>query len=289
MTRRYYVAGDTGRTWCAARCFCHPAFDPTTERTVAPVCPRVCDGSSPDGGPSPDVLARVRAVGPYFAVAWGPRADAARFRPLTDLYTDRDGALDAYVAAVGRRLGTGQRLGAGQRRVAASTLHIGTAARLWSVALATAALTGRAPDLAPDRLWWRPAESGPIDLWLPEVSWVAGDDLPLALHGTVVVRNLLPLGDALREHSALSPHVLRGNAASALIGAVRVLTAHAPEAPYPPLPLVTALLAREPLASAGAFTARPLTYRRRSCCLYYRVPGAGYCAECVLNPAGTPR
>lgn len=250
---------------------------------MAPVCPRASDGPSPDGGPTPDVLARVRAIGPYFDVACGPRPDAARFRPLTDLYADRDGALDAYVTAVGRRLGTGQ------RRVAASTLHIGTAARLWSVALATAALTGRAPDLAPDRLWWRPAESGPIALWLPEVSGVAGDDLSLALHETVVVRNLLPLGDALREHSALSPHVLRGNAASALIGALRVLTAHAPGAPYPPLPLVTALLAREPLASAGAFTAGPLTYRRRSCCLYYRVPGGGYCGDCVLSRAGTCR
>ncbi|WP_410097523.1 (2Fe-2S)-binding protein [Streptomyces sp. Isolate_219] len=27
----------------------------------------------------------------------------------------------------------------------------------------------------------------------------------------------------------------------------------------------------------------PLEYRRHNCCLYYRVPGAGYCDECVLN------
>ncbi|WP_235023664.1 (2Fe-2S)-binding protein [Streptomyces sp. WAC05374] len=249
------------------------------------MCPRVCDGA-PDGDPAPDVLARVRAIGPYFAVTCGPRPDAARFRPLTDLYADRDGALGAYVAEVGRRLGTGQ------RRVAASTLHIGTAARLWSVTLAVAALTGRAPGLAPDRVWWSTPESGPVDLWLPEVpalSAPAGGDLPGALHETVVVRHLQPLGDALRAHCGLSPHVLRGNAAAALIGALRVLTTHAPDAPCPPLPLVAGLLAREPLAGAGAFTPRPLTYRRRSCCLYYRVRGGGLCGECVLKPSGTPR
>ncbi|MGY5128295.1 (2Fe-2S)-binding protein [Streptomyces nigrescens] len=114
------------------------------------------------------------------------------------------------------------------------------------------------------------------------------DDVPDALHETVVVRNLLPLGDALRQHSRLSQRVLRGNAAAALIGAVPVLLAHAPDAPHPPLTLATVLLEREPLAGAGAFTASPLTYRRRSCCLYYRVPGAGFCGDCVLHQKGRP-
>ncbi|MGW2025262.1 (2Fe-2S)-binding protein [Streptomyces decoyicus] len=67
------------------------------------------------------------------------------------------------------------------------------------------------------------------------------------------------------------------------MGAVRTLNRRAPDAPHPPLPLATALLAREPLASAGTLTVHPLAYRRHNCCLYYRVPGAGYCDECVLN------
>lgn len=229
-----------------------------------------------------DTLARVSAIGPYFAVPCGPRNDAGDFRPLTTLYTDRD-ALSAYVAEVGRRLGIDQ------RRVAASTLHIGTAARLWSIALATAALTGRVPDLSPDRLWWRTPESGPIELWLPEPAALAERNVPDALHRTVLADNLLPLGDALRRDFGLSPKLLPGNTASALIGAVRVLLHRAPDAPHPPLALATALLEREPLAGAGTLTAEPLAYRRRSCCLYYRVPGAGYCGECVLLTHKEPR
>ncbi|MEU9111287.1 (2Fe-2S)-binding protein [Streptomyces sp. NPDC048483] len=30
-------------------------------------------------------------------------------------------------------------------------------------------------------------------------------------------------------------------------------------------------------------TVSPLAYRRRNCCLYYRVPGMGTCGDCVLN------
>ncbi|MFF8786103.1 (2Fe-2S)-binding protein [Streptomyces sp. NPDC015125] len=224
-----------------------------------------------------DTLARISAIGPYFAVSCGPRTDAPDFSPLTDLYGDQ-AALEAYVTAVGKRLGTGQ------QRVAASTLHIGTAARLWSVALAATVLTGEVPDLAPQRLWWRTATSGPIDLWLPEMISVSrGDDLPGALYESIVVRNLRPLDEAMRRYFGLSPKVLQGNVTSALMGAVRTLNRRAPHAPHPPLPLATALLEREPLASAGTLTVHPLAYRRHNCCLYYRVPGAGYCDECVLE------
>ncbi|MEU8785332.1 (2Fe-2S)-binding protein [Streptomyces sp. NPDC048637] len=229
-----------------------------------------------------DTLAQVSAVGRYFAVSCGPRTDAADFLPLTDLYGEQ-AVLEGAVEAVGLRLGTDQ------RRVAASTLHIGTAARLWSVALAVTALTGEVPDLAPERLWWRAAQSGPIDLWLPErVAAARGDEVPDALYESVVVRNLLPLDEAMRRHFRLSPQVLRGNAAATLVGAVHTLDARAPDAPHPPLPLVTALLEREPLKSAGTLTVHPLAYRRRNCCLYYRVPGVGYCDECVLNREKAP-
>ncbi|GAA2498056.1 (2Fe-2S)-binding protein [Streptomyces gobitricini] len=221
-------------------------------------------------------LVRVAAVGPYFAVSSGPRADAGDFRPFTALHHD-PAPLAAYVAETARRLGTDQ------RRVAASTLHIGTAARLWSVALATATLTGRATDLTPERVWWRTPESGPIELWLPQVPAATAGDLPAALYETVVVRHLLPLGDALRRDFGLSPRILHGNTASALVGAVRVLLARVPDAPRSPLPVAAALLAREPLASAGVLTVDPLAYRRNSCCLYYRVPGNGFCGDCVLE------
>ncbi|MFG2875246.1 (2Fe-2S)-binding protein [Streptomyces sp. NPDC048340] len=228
---------------------------------------------------TPDTLARISTIGPYFAVATGPRPDADGFRPITDLYAD-PGVLEECVRNVSGRLGTDQ------SRVAASTLHLGTASRLWSIALACAALTGRVPDLGPDRLRWRLPASGPLDLWLPDVREVEQDPLP-ALHNTVAVQNLAPWADAVRRVSGVSPHTLRGNAASALIGAHRVLLARQPRTPLPVVPLVRALLDRPPLAGAGTYRvapAAPLAFRRRSCCLYYRVPGAGTCGDCVLNP-----
>ncbi|GAA2437166.1 (2Fe-2S)-binding protein [Streptomyces lavendulocolor] len=276
---------------------CPPPTPPPAARPDAgDAPPAAADGPGGDGA-FDGTPARVAAVGPYFAVSSGPRADAAGFRPFTALHHD-PAPLAAYVAETGRRLGTDQ------RRVAASTLHIGTAARLWSVALATAALTGRAVDLTPERLWWRTPPSGPIELWLPE--WPAGtpgEDVPGALYETVVVRHLGPLDEALRRDFGLSPRILHGNSASALLGAVRVLLARVPDAPWSPLPVAAALLAREPLASAGVLTGDPrgagprgadlggagprgaddpLSYRRNSCCLYYRVRGNGYCGDCVL-------
>ncbi|MEU3947904.1 (2Fe-2S)-binding protein [Streptomyces sp. NPDC029526] len=221
---------------------------------------------------------RVSAVGPYFEVTAGPRAHTADFRPMAELHTDA-GPLDTSVGLVGRRIGTDE------PRVAASTLHLGTASRLWSVALASAALTGAVPDLGPEGLWWRRTPTGPLELWLPAPHMLTART-DTALHRTVVEQNLVPLADTVRRVHGVSPHTLRGNAASALVGAARVLTASAPDAPHPVLPLVRALLDRPPLAGAGTLhTGRPhtLTFHRHNCCLYYRVPGAGTCGDCVLN------
>ncbi|GFH38489.1 hypothetical protein SCWH03_47310 [Streptomyces pacificus] len=85
----------------------------------------------------------------------------------------------------------------------------------------------------------------------------------------------------------VSPHTLRGNASSALIGAHRVLLAKTTAPLLPLVRLVRGLLDRPPLAGTGTYRftpPRPLAFRRRSCCLYYRVPGTGTCGDCVLNP-----
>ncbi|MFD5027729.1 (2Fe-2S)-binding protein [Streptomyces sp. NPDC058373] len=86
------------------------------------------------------------------------------------------------------------------------------------------------------------------------------------------------------------PRVLRGNSASALVGALRVLTNQAPDTPHPSVPLVERLLATPPLAGSGAFLHEEglgIAFTRRSCCLYYRVP-AEKCGDCVLRTR-TPR
>lgn len=259
------------------------------------------DGGSGWPGAVGEALSRAGSLGLFFAVDCGPRTDTAGFRPLAGLYGD-PAALHGRIRQTARELGTAQ------QRVAASTLHLGTASRLWSVALGTAALTGRVPDLDPERLWWRRSPGGPLELWLPGPREVSGapaaaqpaappatvrESLPELLHGplhqTVTVRNLGPLAAAVRRTGGVSPQVLRGNSASALVGALRVLLAAAPETARTAVPLVRGLLDAPPLTGAGTLRTGPdgtLSFHRRSCCLYYRVPGAGVCGDCVLRDRG---
>ncbi|MEW1853570.1 (2Fe-2S)-binding protein [Streptomyces albidoflavus] len=223
------------------------------------------------------LLTRLAAVGPYFAADPTPRADPSEggFRPVAEWYGD---GIAGHVEEIGRRMGTG----AG--RVAASTAQLGLASRLWSVALGCAALGGVVPDLGPGRLWWRGPSAGPVELRLPAPRPLPGP-LPEALHRAVAVDHLAPLDEAVRGRYGLSPQILRGNAASALVGAVRVLLDRVPDAPCPPVPLVEHLLARAPLEGTGTFLHEEglgVAFTRRSCCLYYRVPAAT-CGDCVLR------
>ncbi|MFF0390832.1 (2Fe-2S)-binding protein [Kitasatospora sp. NPDC004615] len=206
------------------------------------------------------------ALGPYFATLAGP--PPAGFRPLREL-SAADGPLAGRVAEVGRVLGTDE------VRVAASTAHLGLAARLWSVALGTAVTTGRLPDLDGARFTLPP--QGPFDLWLPAAP--GPEATPAALHELVMDRHLHPLADAVRALTPLAAGLLAGNAASALVGAARRL------ATAPATALARALLAFPDLAATGTATPpdRPLAFRRASCCLYYRTPSGGLCGDCVFT------
>ncbi|WP_405452709.1 (2Fe-2S)-binding protein [Streptomyces erythrochromogenes] len=219
-----------------------------------------------------DVLLRLADVGPFFTVAYGQEPPGPGYRPLTALY---GGQLVPYVAEVGRRIGSGP------GRVAASTAQFGIASRLWSIGLGCAALAGRVPDLAADRVWWRLPDEGSLQLWLPEPVGRPAEDL-----GASVLGNLAVLQTALRERYGVSPTVLRGNAASGLVGALRVLIDRVPGGAAPGL--VRDLLAEGgALAGTGAFVHEEglgVAFVRRSCCLYYRVPGGGgLCGDCVLR------
>ncbi|MFD5512568.1 (2Fe-2S)-binding protein [Streptomyces sp. NPDC059761] len=219
------------------------------------------------------VLSRLAAVGPFFTVPYGKQPPGDGFRPLSELYGPR---LEPYVAEVGRRIGSGP------GRVAASTAQFGIASRLWSIGLGCAALGGRVPDLGADRVWWRLPGAGSLELWLPEPGL---GDLPVESLGESVLGNLAALDARLRERYGVSPKVLRGNAASGLVGALRVLIDRVPGGP-------AVSLAAELLAEAGALGGTGtfiheeglgVAFVRRSCCLYYRVPGGGLCGDCVLR------
>ncbi|MFE9879074.1 (2Fe-2S)-binding protein [Streptomyces sp. NPDC005784] len=177
---------------------------------------------------------------------------------------------------------------ASEARVAASVAQQGLAARFWSIALGAAALCGRLPDLDPELLRWDPDASAPDDLWLTEVRTRPVTDLDSVVRAGLLV----PLNAALRSRHRVSPGLLWGNAGSALAGTVRQLDrwalAHArPDVGERARTLAGRLFEHPDLSG----TLDPRTLRRRSCCLYYRVPGGGVCGDCCFDrpPRPAPR
>ncbi|MEW1774409.1 (2Fe-2S)-binding protein [Streptomyces sp. NPDC086777] len=215
---------------------------------------------------------------------------AKAYKKLTsDVYRD---PLTFRVDTVSRRLG------ATEPRVAASVAHQALAARLWSVALGCAVRCGRLPDLDPGLLLWDPGATAPDDLRLTEVRPLPGGTGPAALADTVVRvvvdGHLVPLGAALRDRYGLAAGLLGGNAAAALAGAARELDRWARANDCADVAARTRTLAdtlfAHPLLSATG-TRAGLAFRRRSCCLYYRVPGGGVCGDCCFTqpPCSSPR
>ncbi|MEU5877970.1 (2Fe-2S)-binding protein [Spirillospora sp. NPDC047279] len=216
-------------------------------------------------------LREAAKLGPYFSIVTDPDEEAdPTWRPLPEKDPERLlGLVDAYA----------ERLGTGERRVAASILFQGLASRLWSPAVAAAAL-GAVPDLS--SLHWRWAPGAPVALWLAAPSSLPGDPAD-ALHGTVVRGQLMPLRETMLQTVGLADGLLWGNAASALAGTLRAGTLR-PDLATPLRALVRDLFARAPLAGTGTFE-QGRGFVRRSCCLYYRVPPGGeMCGDCALLP-----
>ncbi len=211
-------------------------------------------------------------IGPFFAL--GTDAAGPGWRPATAYYPD------------GFLAGARARLPEAEPRVAASIAQQGYAARLWSPVLGAGLLAGIVPDLAHLQIH-APGAASPLALALalPEpTGWRAGDLATLAelSYRVVVAGHLEPL--ALALGSEVAEGLLWGNAASALAGALGVLVRAQPVLREPATTLAAALLARGPLADTGQLgvTADALSFRRRSCCLYYRLPGGGLCGDCAL-------
>ena len=177
-------------------------------------------------------------------------------------------------------------LRAPELRIAASVAQQGLAARLWSVALGCAVRYGRLPDLDPRLLRWDPDGSAPEDLWLSEVRPSSAGLADAVLHA-----HLEPLTALVHARFKVAEGLLWGNAGSALAGASRQLERWArsegrTEDAVRTRALTAGLLAYPRLA--GTLDA---TSRRRSCCLYYRVPGGGLCGDCCFTrpPRSSPR
>lgn len=217
-------------------------------------------------------LAQISSYRGFFALTVG--ADAAGWHPVGQSYAD--GCADLIDATVRYHRTTDLRIGA-------SLVHLGHATRLWSPVLACALAHGVIPRLE----GLQRADDG-AQLRMPEpvgeaVSAPSAD----LLYRVVVEDHMQPLAACLRVK--LAPALLAGNVASALIGASRALVAARPDLHHPVVEMTTELLRTGMMAGSGVITDPPLGFRRRSCCLFYRLPAKSLCGDCVFDPTRRPK
>jgi ferric iron reductase protein FhuF len=228
------------------------------------------------------LLADVDALGGFFTISTRPEeAVDPSWSPLTTFTGD---------PLVRRIDEVDTQLGSPGHRIAASLLAMSVTARFTGLMLAASAAHGTVLRLPHDRLHWRPWSGGPMPLWIAEPGGTpldgptGVDDLAAEL----CTVHLEPLVTAVRERVTVSPRVLWGNAAASWAGALRVLVTERPALHDRAVALAQDVVAREPLAGLGGFVAEPghptgIGFARRTCCLFYRVPGGGTCGDCVLN------
>ena len=243
-----------------------------------------------------EALAAAAGAGPYFALE--PWADGAGWRQASLLVSDPAvlaGRVTHARAVIAGRAGIAPAEVA--ERVAASIVFLGLASRLVSPSLGAAVLAGVVPYLTLDNLWWRPVDGGPVPLAAGPVTGreigdaAAGrqlDDAAVLLSERCVQGMAGPVAGAFQVLFRLSPLVLRGNIASALAGAAGMLARSFPDRAETAGQLTARVLALGPLRGTGELVqpdaAQPRRFLvRRSCCLYYRVPGGGTSGDCVLT------
>jgi hypothetical protein len=255
-----------------------PAAGPATGPAAGPVAARRARR-----------LAELASFGPFFAVEVHP--PGSPLRAPWQLLGELTGSADALAARIGEvreRLAAaaGCQAAAVEYRVAASVAQLGLCARLLSPVLG-AAVGGWALSAGTAQARWVPALGGPFRLSLPETAAGAGADA--CEDGAAACLELLagPIAQIIRavEAMAVSPQVLWGNVASAANGAVTMIATARPDLVAAAASAAATVL-RYP-ALAGTYQGNPgAGFRRRNCCLIYRLSPPGpdrYCGDCVLT------
>lgn len=240
---------------------------------------------------STDALAAAAQLGPFFVLETDPPptsvADGAPpWRPFTDL-TDDSATTNARIDAIRAGIAERGRLAIDDvpRRAAASLAHLGLASRLISPSLGAALLGGVVPDLR--GLWWRDV-LGPVPMTLPAPQGSAVDAadpaaVAAALSSGLADGPIAKLTAAIGAEGGVSLRLLWGNVASATAGAVKMFAAASPPHAGIAYEVGRRMVGQVPLTDSGNFTGT--AFRRSTCCLYYKVPGGGYCGDCVLLKA----
>lgn len=209
-------------------------------------------------------LTEIAGFGGFFAIAHGVGGQG--WRPIERCYAE--GYADLIEATAARYRTT-------DLRVSASTVQLSHASRLWSPVLACAVVHGMVPVL--DGLQ-RADDSPALRLPTPEGVRLRGDWAE-TLYRVVVEEQLEPFADGLRVKVA--PGLLYGNIASALVAAARALYSVEPQLRDDATRLARSLLQTGRLTGTGTVK-HNLAFRRRSCCLYYRVADGAKCFDCGL-------
>lgn len=210
-------------------------------------------------------LTQIARYGGFFAIAHG--GDGRGWQSVEACYAD--GYADLIEATAGRYRIT-------DLRVSASLVQMSHASRLWSPVLACVVAHGVVPDL---RGLQRADDGAALRLPVPEGARLRGDR-PAKLYRTVVEGHLERLADGLRVKVA--PGLLYGNIASALVAATRALYSVQPQLRDDATLLARSLLETGRLAGTGTVK-HNLAFRRRSCCLYYRIGDGSKCSDCALR------
>ena len=222
-------------------------------------------------------LAAAAALGPFSSVDPRPSRDWLSWARMVE----DPAVLEQRVTEVRRMLAAGPASPSVEPRVAASIVHLGLVARLLSPILGAALVAGVAPVCPPSRVRLRLGGTNPFPLALTGAGAVAAigpDAVAEALEVHWLGPAVAPLTAAVGERFGLSRHVLTGNTASAAAGALRAAGTARPELAG----RAEAVLEAGPLAGSGRRRENG-SFVRRSCCLFYRLPGAGTCGDCVLT------
>ena len=226
-------------------------------------------------------LAAARDLGPFFEVDPAPGADWTSWTEVLG----SPAAVEQRVAEVRAVVGAGPGSPKVDDRVAASLAHLGLVARLLSPVLGAALVGNVLPVSSAPQVHLQISGSNPLPMALTRPVAVpigSARALARAFGRLWLIPTVEPLGALVRERYALSPQTLTGNVSSAVAGALHAAAGARPGI-RPRADAVLKALSREGLL-AGAGHLRPDgTFVRRSCCLFYRVQGAGTCADCVLG------
>lgn len=227
------------------------------------------------------ITSRVEDLGEFFAL---PAAQGDSWLPIATLCDDA-AAVREYARRARSAIAASMRVEVTDVpiKAAASSVHLSIVARLLSPVIGAATCLPTFPLLTAKSVFWQRTSTHRPGLGTAGSDHAAVTDLQQtadAIAGSLIHDVLRPLHETVRIAAALSQKVLWGNVASAANGAVTVLALSRPEDEPRGRALVAALIATDQLHGAAQF--HDGQFRRHNCCLFYQVPGGGYCGDCVL-------